>query len=235
LDLKCLLLASATALALCAGAANAATLNFAFLPIDSFSGTPAAGSLNVSFVDNTSIGGVDMTITSNLAPGENIDPKDGLFLNFNPAKNVSLLTFSMTSDTGGTSGAFNNALKAQNTYKPDGDGYMDIELTYNSGSLKAFQGGETEVYHIAGLAGLTATDFDFFSDCSQGCGSGSHLAAFHIQNTPNGGSGSDWDGAEIPGCTGPNCGRSVAPEPASIALLGVGLLGLGMIRRHKNA
>src|SRR5262249_48144745 len=107
------------------------------------------------------------------------------------------------------------------------DGKMDIELSYGT---NVFGKGEMETFTITGIATLTENSFNFLSNCAQGCGTGAHLAAIHVSNTPNGGSGSAWVGAEVG--RDPRSGN--VPEPASSALLGAGRIGLGFIRRRKD-
>jgi PEP-CTERM motif len=65
------------------------------------------------------------------------------------------------------------------------------------------------------------------STCGNGCGNGSHLAAVHIQNTPAGGSGSDWNGPTSDSFT------PSVPEPSSMLLLGSAFVLLGGAMRQQ--
>ena len=82
-----------------AGTARADVI-FDFLPTNTFSGTAPAGTLTADFQNVA--GGVQLTITSSLASGENLDPGKALYLNINPADDASLgsLSFSLTANTG---------------------------------------------------------------------------------------------------------------------------------------
>jgi hypothetical protein len=103
---------------------------------------------------------------------------------------------------------------------------MDILFTYTM-STKAFTTGESQTYDIGTTSGtIAAADFDFSSTCGMGCGTGGHLAAVHVQNTPNGGSGSAFVGGTIGSTPAP------VPEPATLALLGTAMLGFGVLRRR---
>ncbi|MFZ0931349.1 MAG: VPLPA-CTERM sorting domain-containing protein [Syntrophobacteraceae bacterium] len=197
------------------------TLNFD--PTNTFSGTAPAGSLTATFTDVT--GGVQLTVTSSLATGENLDPGKALYFNFNPSKDSSLgdLSFALTGNTGFSQQS--TVETGADSFKADGDGYYDIEFTYTP-STKAFTTGESQTYLIKDSGGsITASDFTQYLS-STGGGTGDWYAAVHVQNTPSGGSGSAWVGAESA-----EVGVSPTPIPAAAWLFGSGLAGLIGIKR----
>jgi len=217
-----LFVATIVAIVLSAQPASADELTFSFDPTNTFSGTAPAGSLTADFTQVA--GGVQLVITSNLGPGENLDPGKALYFNIDPADTVTDLSFTLTANTGFSEAA--TVMTGEDFFKPDGDGLMDILFTY-SPSTKAFTGGESQTYLITSSsdADLSAADFDFSSTCDTGCGTGGHFAAVHVQNTPNGGSGS----AFVGGTPTP----SGVPEPGSMTLLGTGVGLAAVIRRKK--
>jgi hypothetical protein len=192
-SLKLSVLAGAAALGaltLAVPIAHAGVLEFDFLPANTFSGTAPAGTLTAVFTDvaqgtcGGSGGCVQLVITSNLGSNENLDPGKALYLNIDPAKSSELgsLAFTLAANTGFSQAA--GVMTGEDTFKPDGDGLMDILFTYTSGT-KAFTTGESQTYDISTTLGtISAADFDFSSTCGMGCGTGGHLAAVHVQNTP---------------------------------------------------
>lgn len=214
-------------LIVCASMASAGTvLTFT----NTFSGTPAAGYITAEF--SAVAGGVNLTITSFLGTGENVDPGNALYLNIDPSKDALLgsLNFSLVGNTGFseaatvTAQADNYPSKPPTGYKADGvGGYYDILFTYDP-ATKAFTNGESQTYLITG-AGITPDDFtNFFSLGSDP--PDTYVAATHIQNTPNGGGGSAW---MSPGGPPP----PPIPEPGTLFLLGSGLIGLAHVARRK--
>ena len=203
--------------------ADSLTLNFD--GTTSFSGTALSGTFTAQFTGNSN-GTVTLVLTSNLGSGQNIDPGDGLYFNFNPLLDVTQLSFALSANTGLPSPATVNL--GEDAFKPDGDGQMDIEFTYGPGS-KPFQNGQSQTYIItSGLGSIDAADFDFLSTCGNGCGTGPHLAAIHVQNTGANAAGSDWNG--------PNTPTNPVPEPASFALFGTGLAAVAaLMRRGKRS
>jgi hypothetical protein len=196
--------------------ASADTLNFD--PANTWSGTAPGGSLTAAFTDIAA--GVQLVIDSNLGPGENLDPNKTLYLNISNSSLLSTLAFTLTANTGFSEAA--TVLTGEDAFRPDGDGYMDILFTYGS-ATKAFTNGESQTYLITGGAGLVASDFTTaWSYCPGGC-NGPHLAAVHVQNTPNGGGGSAWVGGTV---------DTSVPEPSSTGLLfsALALIGVGGCR-----
>jgi hypothetical protein len=217
---------------------------FDFLPANTYSGTAPAGSLTVTLTDVA--GGVQLVLTSNLAPGENVAAKDGFFLNVTSNVDPTSLNFKLTSSTGfstpaevSTSRTGNDGGASKAGFKAGPDGYFNIEMTYNlTGGTKAFTTGESQTYLITG-GGITADDFLqlSFEPNPKAGNPGPFYAATHVQNTPGGGGGSAWVSGSVGPDTGP--GDGVVPEPPSAVLLGLGVLGLGGAwlwrRRHPVA
>ena len=184
-----------------------------FVPGNTFSGTPAAGALTAAFSDVS--GGVQLTLASNLAAGENLDPGASWYFNFNPAKTVTNLSFGLHSNVGFSQAA--SVSTGEDSFKADGDGYYDILFTY-SPSTKAFQNGQSQTYLITSTDAISSSDFLYGS--SPGGGAGTWDGAVHIQNTPNGGQGSAWDGGT----------PDVVPEPTTGVLALAGLAAIGAFR-----
>jgi hypothetical protein len=162
-------------------------------------------------VADVAAGQVDLTIsTVGLSGGEKVG---GLYLNLDPALNPADLAFSAATMTG----SFEEPTRATgyNNQKADGDGYYDIQFTFNpDGPSKAFNGSESLKYTIS-LAGLSASSFNFLSGPPDGGGTGPFLAVVDLRSP------SDVSGTTV---------WATTPEPTTIVLLGLGAFAL---RRRK--
>jgi len=189
-----------------------------FLPSNTWSGTAAAGSLTIDYEPVAGFSNeLTMTISSSLASGENVDPGKAFYLAINPAKNSYLpdLTFTLQSNSGFSQAA--SVSTGADAFKADGGDSYDILMTYTPGT-KAFTTNQSQTYLITATgAGETLVTSDFTGFPTDDGSGASFVAATHIQNTPNGGSGSAWDGGTL----------SSTPEPASVTLWGIMILGGG--------
>lgn len=174
-------------------------------------GTPPAGgtpwmtiTLDDSFatdsvrvtVSNVGLTGVEFASEVSLNLDPSLDPTQLAFTNVNVAA-VGSITYS----------------KGVDAFQADGDGKFDILVTLPpppGGFAAKFSAGETIVFDIGGITGLTASSFDFTS--APGGGAGTFHAAAHVQGIGAGGEDSGWIGD--------------APEPGALGLMGIGLLGL---------
>ena len=189
-----------------------------------FSGqsTPPAGPgpwTSASLLD-ISPGTVQLTVTNvGLSTGEFIR---GLYLNLNPADNVSDLHFSLVSSHGSFS--LPSISLGEDSFKADGDGLYDILLSFGTAHNTTFTVDDSVTYQITGIANLESSDFAFMS--SPAGGSGPFYAAAHVQGTPPNNGQSCW--------IEPGVGPIPVPEPAAEALLALGA-GLWLARKRSRA
>jgi hypothetical protein len=219
--MKKLLLAGALILGL-GSLAQAEVVTGTFNNAGVFTGAPLGGNIVVSIAD-TGINQVQMSIVSNLTPGEFVLPSDGFYFNLTTFTSVTLNNLT---------GPVGTLASGLNSFKPDGDGLMDLQLTFANGT-QPFQGGTSGTFLLSGV-GLDALDFIALSECGQGCGTGAHFAAVHIGGIGNGLSA--WVGPSNTDqfCIG--CGpdpQLVVSEPATLALVGLAMLGIGLSRKKK--
>ena len=108
--------------------------------------------------------------------------------------------------------------------KADGTGgNFDLRFQFPTNNPGELAQGHTSVYNLAG-AGITANSFNAFSvDAGRG---GPYLSALHVQGYGD----SAWIGAQ----QGGGGGGAQVPEPATLALMGLGLFGIAATRRRRG-
>jgi len=175
--------------------------------------------LVATFDDGGSPGSVALTMAAtNLTDKEWVS--DWYFNFFDPGLSVIDLVFTYISGSGPEPGGIK---LSNNGSKADGGGLYDIQFSWNNGDLT---GDDIPVeYSITGDS-IVADSFNELS--SQSGGNGTWVSAAHIQSIGDDNEGSGFIGGLIT-----TEGPAPIPEPATLLLLGVGLVGLAGFGRKK--
>lgn len=214
-------LAAAWVLLLTTSLANASTLTIG-LDIE-FSGATApsgptpwlVAEFDDSFGDANT---VRLTLTApNLSGQESVVL---WYFNFDPSLDPTFLTFTVVDNSASVPNAI---LTGRDAFMADGDGRFDILFDFPpppGGFLPRFTAGETVVYHIHYISPIDVGSFNFPNAEGSGFESAAHVQAI------GDGSQSGW--------VGNSTAPAHVPEPGSGPLIGLGLLGLVLRRRHES-
>ncbi len=205
------------------GTAQAALFEIDYTTAGAFSGVPpgSPGSNTVFatavFDDHGGSGSVTLTmnVLNNLSAGAYVN--DWYF-------NVSSAPLSNITLSSGVA-APSIDFTVPDSYKADGTGGgFDFAFHFSTSNPGELGQGNTSVYTLTG-GGITANSFNSNSvSLPPSAGNGGYVSALHVQGYGN----SVW----IAGTSGGGTGSQI-PEPATLALLGLGLLGIAATHRRR--
>lgn len=217
---------AAAAVLLCAGAGSADVLEFnidtRFGDHESFQ---ADGYVNVKLVKVGS--NVELTIKSFLEGSSASEKLSGLYLNFDEALDLGGLAFTNPQKGAGSDFELPGVGKSRDSHRPDGDGFFDILLSFDTSTDSEFNAGDELTYLLTydGPEAFSAKSFEFLSKPASGEGNpGPFYGAGHIQGIGPTAKLSGWHSATL----------VPLPAPAYLGLAGLGLAaGVSVIKRRR--
>jgi hypothetical protein len=198
---------------------------YQFDNVFSYSGSASSPAEPGPWVDATlqdNANGVLLTVNNlGLSGGEFLSQ---LYLNINPLDNVQNLTFTFVSGTSGVNAP--TIQTGEDGFKADGDGKYDMLFNFATSNSGRFGAGDSLTYLIAGISGLSSSDFKYLST-SAGGEHGPFYGAAHIQGIA-GETGSDsvWLDPSL----GPQIIPVPEPSPTAFTAVLLGLWGVWFLR-----
>jgi hypothetical protein len=183
--------------------------------------------LVATFDDKDTPGSVELNLSSEGLVGN--EYVDRWHFNLDPLLDPALL--SIEADEGNAISATEIIRRGNNEKAPNlraaSSGYYDIVFDFtnenSSNGPSKFNEDLSLNYTISGIVSLSALSFDFLSIPAVGQDKGPFVSAAHVLWI-------DTHNAESAGWIADKNGGTVVPEPATMLLLGSGLIGLGAFR-----